>query len=487
MRILLVEDNKAVRDSLSEFIQGLGHSVMESSDGKAALSLLMKEKIDLVLSDIRMPKMDGHELLRQIKSSNTLKDIEVLLFTGHGDVKSAVRAMREGAYDYLLKPINIKELDAIIHRIGEYLHLKEENKKLTENFNKEVKKATQNINEELIAVRKAFAEQIGTMDIGIYSKVMKDLFTTAEKLHQNPNIHVLIEGETGTGKELVARWIHYGKGDVTTPFIDLNCAAISSNLFESELFGYIAGAFTGGHPRGQKGKLEIAQNGTLFLDEITEMAIEHQAKLLRVLQERTYYKVGGVEKLSTNSRFIGATNQNVAQKVKEGVFREDLFYRLNIGYIHIPPLRERREEILPLAQLFLESLIRQKKTRFRKISDGAAKMLEDYPWPGNVRELRNMIERILLYWNDEEIQCEHLESCFQKTPIPLQFGQPAQIFDITNIPLPNHNIDLNKISLDIVKKAYEKHGENQTKTAHYLGVSVRVLHTYLKRLQKQES
>lgn len=483
MKILLVEDNKSVRKSISDFIKELGHSVRESSDGKKALDTLQKEKVHLVMSDIRMPVMDGHELLREIKASDSLKDIEVLLFTGHGDVKGAVEAMREGAYDYLLKPVNLKELDTIIQKIGEYVSLKQENKKLTENFENEVKKATRDIEQELILVRKEFARQIGHVRFGIFSRVMQDIFQTAAKLHQNPDIPVLIEGETGTGKELVARWIHYYKGDVVTPFVDLNCAAISSNLFESELFGYVAGAFTGGKPGGQKGKLELAQNGTLFLDEITEMPQEQQAKLLRVLQERNYFKVGGLKKFSTNARFICASNQNVAQRVQEGSFRQDLFYRLNIGYINIPALRERRKEILPLARLFLQDLIRQKKTRFREISKEAAHMMENYPWPGNVRELRNMMERIILYWDDEQIESEHLESCFQQGLQPIRQDSASQTYDLDNFKLPEHRIDLNKLTLDIVKKAYEKNDKIKTKTAQYLGITVRVLHTYLKHLE----
>jgi len=269
----------------------------------------------------------------------------------------------------------VNELDILLKRLDEFLSLKERNKKLTESFDKEVKKVTKNIQSQLIAVRKAFAREIGTVEIGIYSKSMKEVFKTAEKLHQSPKIPVLIEGETGTGKELVAHYIHYGQGDITTPFIGLNCAAISSNLFESELFGYEAGAFTGGNPKGQKGKLELAENGTIFLDEITEMPIVHQAKLLRVIQEREYYKVGGLKGMNAEARFICATNQDPQKMVQKGTFRQDLFYRLNVGYIRIPPLRERKEAIVPLARLFLEQFKQQKKTRFESIDKNAIQML----------------------------------------------------------------------------------------------------------------
>ncbi|MBN2414488.1 sigma-54-dependent Fis family transcriptional regulator [bacterium] len=484
MNILLVEDNESVRESLAAFIRERGHTVLESGDGKHALEVLKQQPVHIVISDIKMPRMDGNELLRRIKGTESLKDIEVLLFTGHGDVKGAVEAMRAGAYEYLLKPVDVKELDTIIQRIGEFIHLRNENRKLTEDFQQEVKRATKDIEAELIEVRKAFARQMGSVDVGIFSTVMQDIFGTAAKLHENPDIPVLIEGETGTGKELVAHSIHYGTGDIITPFIDLNCAAISPTLFESELFGYAPGSFTGGNPKGQKGKLELAQDGTIFLDEITEMPIEHQAKLLRVLQERTYYQVGGSKKLVTNARFIGATNQNVARQVKEGSFRQDLFYRLNIGYINIPPLRERRQEILPLATLFLNELRQKKKTRFERISGAAAEMMQAYHWPGNVRELKNMIERILLYWNDVEITPEHLKACFIEPAATGDTYDAMTGTDLCNLPLPDRQIDLNKITLDIVKKAYEKHEGNQTRTAQYLGISVRVLHTYLRRLHQ---
>jgi two-component system response regulator AtoC len=479
MYILLVEDNQGIRENLTEWLSHLEYKVLSCENGESALRLLSKKPADVVISDIMMPVMNGHELLKKIKEDPALKSIEVVLFTGHGDIKSTVEAMRDGAHDYLLKPINLQELEVVLSRLKELVRLKKEHKKLSQHFHEEVEKATKSIENELIAVKKAFAREIGMIEIGIFSKTMKQMFKKAETLHQNPDIPVLIEGETGTGKELVAHFIHYGYGDVTAPFVGLNCAALSTNLFESELFGYEPGAFTGGNPKGQIGKLELAENGSLFLDEITEMPAEHQAKLLRVIQEREYFRVGGLTKLEARVRFICATNQAVKNAVKSGTFRQDLYFRLNIGHIHIPPLRERREEILPMALLFLKRLSQQRPTRFRTIDMQASRLLKEYNWPGNVRELKNLIERIVLYWDDEKISTEHIHACLEGIPAwsPTHSGDSSDEF-----LLPPGQMDLKSHILTLIRKALDKHGGNQTQTARYLGVSVRVLQTYIKKL-----
>jgi two-component system, NtrC family, response regulator AtoC len=465
VNILLVEDVKGVRQSLSEFLRQAGHGVMECSHGEDALAVLEKQTVDLVLSDIQMPVMDGHELLRKIKSSDRLKDVEVVLFTGYGHVKSAVEAMRNGAADYLIKPVDIRELDLILKRVSEWLSLKRENRDLTDRLQQAVQLATQAV---------------------VASEAMRHVFETAEKLHARPEMPVLIEGETGTGKELVARFIHYGPERTVLPFVGLNCAAISPALFESELFGYEAGSFTGGNPKGQKGKLELAANGTLFLDEITEMPAEHQAKLLRVMQERDYYRVGGVQKMSTRTRFICATNQNIALLVREGRFRQDLFFRLNVGLVSVPPLRERTEEILPLARFFMERLGLEKKVSFRSLHPQAVRLMEGYSWPGNVRELKNTIERIALYWDDEEIKPEHVQACFQKTALPA-VDPPSELSRSSGSGIPfDRPMDLKKWNLELVQKALAQHQGNLTHTAKFLGLSIRELHTYIRRLKTKK-
>jgi len=481
MIILLVEDNQQIRESIKAFLGYLGHQVEESGNGRDALLYLKKNPVHLVLSDIQMPYMDGYDLLKAIKKDAKLEDVQVILFTGHGDLKRAVTAMKDGAYDYLLKPIDINELKQIIDRVSEYLDLKRENIKLTREFKEQVKQATSEIEKELTEVRKALIQVIGTADIGIFSDSLKKVFATAEKLHRNPDIPVLLEGETGTGKEMVAKFIHYGNGEIITPFIALNCAAISSGLFESELFGYESGAFTGGNPKGQKGKLELTGDGTILLDEITEMPVEHQAKLLRVIQEKEYYKVGGLKKLNCNARIICSTNRNVQEQVKEGTFREDLFFRLNVGYVRIPPLRERKDEIIPLAQMFLDQLLIANRTSFKSISREAEKRLIHYNWPGNVRELKSTIERIALLWDDSVIDIKHLDNLLKGSIVKSEPMADNNSFDQFN--LPEDRLDINQYTLNIVRKAMERFNQNKTKTASYLGISLRVLHTYLKKLE----
>jgi DNA-binding NtrC family response regulator len=480
MKILLVDDTKSIRISISAFLQNLGHMVLQANNGREALDILDKEQVHIVVSDIRMPYVNGHELLKRIKKSDKMKDIEVVLLTGHGDIKGAINAMKEGANDYLLKPINLDEFAGIINRIGELLSLKEENLNLTRNFDQKVNEATQDIKKELDNVRQAFAKEVGTAQIVVFSDSLREILKKAEKLHQNPDIPVFIEGETGTGKEVIARYIHYGKGEVTTPFIALNCAAITSTLFESELFGYEPGAFTGGNPNGQKGKLELSETGSIFLDEITEMPIEHQAKLLRIIQERNYYKIGGLKRMTTTSRFICATNQNVERKIKDGTFRQDLFFRLNIGHIRIPPLRERPEEIMPLAQMFLDNMINDKRTMIRSISDPAKKKLEEYNWPGNVRELKNAVERVALFGDEKEIKPKQLNFLSEDG-----YSDPSGLSELLTdeFTIPEEPIDFNKFNLKIVQKTLEKFNGNKTDAAKYMGISRRAIYTYLKNIE----
>jgi len=480
MKILVIDDDSGIRHSLSNFLRNIGHIVSESDNGNKALDILKNEKFHLVLSDIRIPGMDGHKLLKQIKKSPELNDLVVVLFTGYGEVKSAVEAMRNGAYDYLLKPIHMKELVVLTEKIGEYIALRQENIQFKENFELQVHEATRDIQKELAEVREAYARQVGVSEIGIFSESFNQVFKIAEQLHHNREIPVLIEGETGTGKEVIARFIHYGSGEVTSPFLGINCAALSPNLFESELFGYEAGAFTGGNPKGQKGKLELAKGGSIFFDEIGEIGMDFQAKLLRVIQEREYYRVGGLKKFTTDARVICSTNKDINKSLAEGSFRMDLYYRLKAGHIRIKPLRERREDILPLAKMFLLQLHEQKKNRFVKISNTAGKILTEYNWPGNVRELKSTIERIVLLCDDIEVRPEHLEFLLQDSFLPQSQSKMPDDF-----LLPDSGFDLNAFILDVVKKALVKHKGKKTEAARFLGISRYVLQTYLKRIREQ--
>jgi two-component system, NtrC family, response regulator AtoC len=259
------------------------------------------------------------------------------LFTGHGDMATAIEALRSGAYDYLLKPINVAELAVITDRIAEHQSLLRENRVLNTRFTDEVQAATEEARQEVSRLRQLVSHYIGIDNVGVFSETMRQIVQQAQKYHEDRLIPVLIEGETGTGKEIIARMIHFGGAAREAPFVDVNCAALTASLFESELFGYEAGAFTGGLVKGQKGKLDVAQGGTLLLDEVGEIPLELQGKLLRVMQEKEFYRVGGLKKVKTDVRIICATNANLEKCVEEGTFRKDLFYRLKVGHIVIPP------------------------------------------------------------------------------------------------------------------------------------------------------
>jgi transcriptional regulator with PAS, ATPase and Fis domain len=290
----------------------------------------------------------------------------------------------------------------------------------------------------------------------------------------------LIEGETGTGKEVVARMIHYGKGDVTSPFISLNCTAIPANLFETELFGYEEGAFTDAKKKGAIGKFELAQGGTIFLDEIGDLPLEIQPKLLRVLEELAIYRVGGLKKIELDIRVVCATNQDIEKKVAEGRFREDLFYRLNVGYVRIPPLRERKESIAPLAQLFLTRYAEKKNRRFRFIHRDSIAILENQPWPGNIRQLQNTIERVILLYDDIEIRPEHLRFVTEGSNQFKDVKQQTSVLEPGKLKLPPDQLNLKELEDEIVEKTLHMFNGNKTKTADYLGLTRSALRSKLK-------
>lgn len=472
MYILLVDDEEKSRIVLANLLRALGHQVTDCADGRVALELFSAHEFHLVLTDIRMPHMSGLKLLQKIRELQ--QEIDVILFTGYGDMQTAIEALRLGAYDYLIKPINFQELVAATERVAEHLSLIRENKILTNEFDAAVEAATEETMQELKRLKEAYGRSIGLGPIIFCSDNMTQIIKQAKILHNDRSLPVLVEGETGTGKEVIARLIHFGEGGISTPFVDLNCAAFAPSVFESELFGYEAGAFTGGLPKGQKGKLDLAFGGTLFLDEITEMPIELQAKLLRVLQEKEYYRVGGLKKIKTDVRIICATNVDIEQKVEQGAFRQDLFYRLNVARINLPPLRERREEIISLAEMFLSRFAEEKRKEFKKISKDAAKVLISYNWPGNVRELKNLIERAVVMYDDAQLKTDHLG--------PLLFRNKINNNTLLkSILLPLNNLPLAKYTDNIILEALKMNHGNKTNTAKYLGMPLRTLYRRLQR------
>jgi two-component system response regulator AtoC len=486
VNILLVDDEDDSRTYMASFIRELGHQVTEAEDGYQAYQLICAGDFHLVLSDIKMPGWTGLKLLEQISQHNPVLKCDVILFTAFGQVQTAIEALRLGAYDYLLKPINIKELVASLERVEEHQNLKRQNQVLTDCFEETVAFATQDTRRELEQWKKACNRIQGKNDLVVVSPSMQKLYAEAHLLHQDTDIEILIEGETGTGKEVLARYIHYGEEAITSPFIDINCAAIPTAMFESELFGYEPGTFTGALPKGQKGKLDLAQGGSLFMDEITELTRELQAKLLRVFQEKEFYRMGGLKKYELDARIMCATNVDMADFLEKGSFRHDLYYRLSTAHLHIPPLRERHEEILPLAHNFMSHFVNEKGKSFNNISLAAEKQLLKYDWPGNVRELRNVLERAVLMHDDFILKPEHL--LFSTVPSNQLFAneEPEFVLGLDDkFKLPEDQFSLDSFIDDIITRALEEHDGNITQTARYLGISRRKLDYRLRKKKIQ--
>ena len=474
MRILLIDDDVMILRSLERFLTlQLQHEVDSYSNVKEALEKYNKVAHPIVLSDIRMPGMDGYKLIETIKSTPDGANTDIILMTGFPDVNSTVRALRLGAYDYLKKPVSIDELETIINRSIEHQKLINENrelKKQNQNLQQSISKQT-NVPNELF---KKIANQYA---IGIFSPTMQQIIEDTLKYHTDRSIPVLIEGETGTGKENIARIIHYAVGSNTLPFISINCSSISETLFESELFGYEKGSFTGADSKGRIGKMELANGGTLFLDEIGDMPLSIQPKLLRALQEKEIYRVGGNKRVSLDLRIICATNKKLQDEVMAGNFRADLYYRVNTACIQLPPLRERKEEILPLAQYFINQIALDKKQKQRYLSQEAEHLLYNYQWPGNVRQLKNVMERVLFLTDNVIIHAEELCFLYEgKETIPLAISR------YLHIEIPEDKLDLYKLQEKIVTQIYHYLDSNKVRTASFLGISINKLRRILKEM-----
>jgi two-component system, NtrC family, response regulator AtoC len=485
MKILLVDDEQHSRQAMLWFLKRQNHDVTECASGKEALAKFSPEEYPMVLSDIQMPGMSGNELAVTIKQQPNSWQTDVVLFTGHADLSSAVTALRAGVYDYLEKPVNVEELASVIERVAEHQALLRENKILTERFHDEVNAATEETRRELVHMKQVVAESI-MGSVGIFSECMKTIVQQAQQLHADRSIPVLIEGETGTGKEVIAKMIHYGRNLNSlsaSPFVDINCAALAPSLFESELFGYEAGSFTGSMARGAKGKFDLAHSGTLFLDEIGEIPPELQGKLLRVLQEKEFYRVGGLKKIKTNIRVICATNVPLEQCVEQGSFRKDLYFRLNVAHIVIPPLRERKEEIVPMAKMFLKKFSHQKKKNFTIINSQTASIMEKYDWPGNIRELQNIIEYATFAYNDKELKPKHILGLLQQRKQPCSLAERSSVIEL---PFPLQGYPLKSYTEDLILKILAAHHENQSATATYLGISRRALSYRLEDMRNKK-
>lgn len=378
--VLVVDDEQGIRDSLSGILEDDGYAVITASSGEEAISMVMESKPDLVLLDIWLTGIDGLQTLNKIREIDN--DIPVIMISGHGNIETAVSAIKIGAYDFLEKPLSLEKVLLTTHRALERKRLRDENKSL---------RAVINSNNVLIGS----------------SQVMRRLREQIE-LAGSSNSRVLILGESGTGKEIVARLLHEKSPRANSPFVEVNCAAIPQELIESELFGHEKGAFTGASER-KIGKFELADRGTLFLDEIGDMSLQTQAKVLRVIETQSFQRVGGNKNITVDVRILAATNKDLEEEVKNHRFREDLFFRLNVIPLHVPPLREKREDIPELVDYFVRRFCRDNGIREKSFAKEVIKMFMDYDWPGNIRELKNTVERLLIMVPSETITASDAE------------------------------------------------------------------------------
>lgn len=389
--ILIVDDEKNYPPILSAVLEEEGFATLTANSGRDALEILSNSDVDLVLTDMKMPLMDGIELLEKIKTIDP--DLPVIMMTAYGTVEKAVQAMQKGAYNYILKPFDNETLVIYVNKAVSMYRVVKENRYLR----------------DAVKLKYSFSNIIGK------SKAMQDVFEIIRKV-ASTNATVLIEGESGTGKELVAKAIHFNSPRRNKPFIAVNCSALAENLLESELFGHEKGAFTGALTM-KKGRFELADGGTLFLDEIGELSQSLQVKLLRVLQEKSFERVGGVKPVSVNIRIIAATNKQLKEEMKHGRFREDLFYRLNVVNIVLPPLKQRIDDLRLLINHFIKKYAdeRGSDTPVKGLDNEVERLFNDYNWPGNVRELENVIERAMIMCPDEIIMVSDLPKDFKES------------------------------------------------------------------------
>ena len=444
-KILIVDDEPAARAGLSEMVTDWGYQTEVASNGEEALTIAADFLPDVVISDIYMPKLDGFGLLSKLRELHP--DSSVILLTGQASIEDAMRAvMEEGAFYYFEKPINTRQLNVVVRRALERSSVKRENTRLRRQLSE----------------HGVFGKLVGA------SHSMRQLYTTIEQV-ANSAVSVLITGESGTGKDLVAQTIHQLSSRAAYPYIPINCSAIPETLMESELFGHEKGAFTGAIAR-REGCFELADNGTLFLDEIGEMPITLQAKLLRVLEDRKLRRLGGSKEVTVDVRVLAATNKDPHKAVRENMLREDLLYRLNVIHIELPALRERRDDIPLLAQHLVDTLRERHSRQVRIIAPEVLEIFSRYPWPGNVRELRNVVEHALVVCDGIKIEKQHL-------PSQLFDGRTLRDEDSLTLPLP---IPLDEAERQLILKTLIKTGNNKTRAADLLNISLKTLHNKLK-------
>lgn len=444
--ILIIDDEKSQREILSGFLSKKGYKVYTVESGSQGIKIIKEQIVDIVLSDYKMPEMTGIEILEEVSVINP--NISFVIITAYGTVENAVKAMRLGAVDYITKPVNLDELEILLTRIIEKKNLISENQLLKEQLQ----------------------EKNRISSIISHSSKMEEVINLASR-SANSRATILIIGENGTGKEVLAKAVHYISSRKDKPFIAINIPALSENLLESELFGHEKGSFTGAE-KLKKGRFELANGGSLFLDEIGDMSINTQIKILRVLQEHQFERVGGNEPIEVDVRIIAATNQDLEKKIKESTFREDLYYRLNVVTIKIPPLRERKEDIPPLVEYFIDLYCKENNRERLEVSKEAFDILMKYNYPGNIRELENIIERAVVLTRGDIITVSDL-------PIHVRgFKEEMSRPVLGKGTLPEQ---IEAIEKELIYDALKESGGNQTKAGKLLGLTERNLRYKLKK------
>jgi two-component system, NtrC family, response regulator AtoC len=439
-KILVIDDEKLLRWSMQQNLSKEGYTVITAEKGIEGLGLFIEEEPDIVLLDIHLPDISGINVLESIRKEDP--NAIVIMVTAFGDIQTAVKTIKFGAYDFVEKPFNLEKLKILIGKALETCSLRRE----VSQFRSQ------------LSTKYGFSNIIGTSD-----EMLKILELT-RKVAKSDATTILLQGQSGTGKDLIAKVIHYESNRASKPFMDINCTALPESLIESELFGHEKGSFTDAKQM-KKGLFELADGGTVFLDEIGDMKLSTQAKLLKIIENKTFKRIGGVKDISVNLRIIASTNKSIVEEVKKENFREDLYYRLKVIPIHLPPLKDRGEDILQLAKFFIDDFNREFKKDVKGLSKETGKAFLAYPWPGNVRELRNVIERAMILENEEYILPEHL-------PAEFLTGE-TRFTGLMNAPivLPPGGFDIEEVEKNIIKQALEQSKWNQTRAAKLLNLT----------------
>lgn len=448
--ILVVDDEKLIRWTLHQKFAEWNYDVVEAETGQAGLVRAEEEPPDLVLLDVKLPDVKGTDLLEEFKKR--WPSLPVIMITAFGEIEDVVDAMRRGAYNFLTKPVDLAKLQGLLENALEAYDLKQEVAYFRE-------KESRNFHPSQIVAR---------------SKVMLQVMDMIQKIAESEASIILLQGETGTGKDLFAQTIHYLSRRKDAPFQAINCSAIPENLLESELFGYEKGAFTDAKQQ-KKGLVELADEGTLFLDEISSLGLPLQAKLLRFLETHSFKRLGGLKDIEVDLRVVAATNHDLAHLSQEGKFRTDLIYRLNVCPVTLPPLRERKEDILPLAQHFISLFNKKFGKQIEGLEKEAEQIFLDYDWPGNVRELKNAVERAMIFEDKPYISAKYLPIQIEKNPLPLS--------DMDKISFPGERSSLEELEKDFIIQALKKAGGNQTQAAKILKISRDTLRYRVKKLK----